>query len=52
MRVIAHGSSQECSQCGAIVKKDLAERIHRCRHCGLVLDRDHNAAKVLEKRAS
>lgn len=51
-RVVAYGSSQECSQCGAVVKKDLAQRVHRCPHCGLVLDRDHNSALVLEKRAS
>ncbi|MFZ5645276.1 MAG: transposase [Bacillota bacterium] len=51
-RVIAYGSSQECSQCGATVKKDLAQRVHRCPGCGLVADRDLNAARVLEKRAS
>ena len=45
-------SHQECSRCGAIVKKDLAQRVHQCPHCGLVLDRDHNSALVLEKRAS
>lgn len=37
------GTSQECSACGTKVPKDLSERIHRCA-CGLVLDRDHNAA--------
>jgi len=37
-------TSQECSSCGNIVKKDLSIRIHNCPHCGLVLDRDHNAA--------
>lgn len=37
------GTSQECSSCGAEVKKDLSTRIHRC-NCGLVLDRDINAA--------
>lgn len=52
VRVIAYGSSQECSNCGAIVKKDLAQRVHRCPSCKLVLDRDHNAAIVIEKRAS
>lgn len=36
-------TSQECSSCGAKVQKDLKERVHRCT-CGLVLDRDHNAA--------
>jgi putative transposase len=37
-------TSQMCSRCGLIVKKDLSERIHRCLECGLILDRDLNAA--------
>jgi putative transposase len=37
------GTSQICSGCGIIVKKELSEREHRC-DCGLVLHRDHNAA--------
>lgn len=37
-------TSQVCSQCGEIVKKDLSVRTHRCPRCGLVLDRDVNAA--------
>lgn len=38
-------TSQICSGCGTIVKKDLSERIHNCPICGLVMDRDLNAAK-------
>jgi putative transposase len=38
------GTSQKCSGCGKIVKKDISERIHNCPFCGLTLDRDHNAA--------
>ncbi|HEX6779180.1 MAG TPA: transposase [Ktedonobacterales bacterium] len=37
-------TSQRCSQCGAIVKKELSERWHSC-SCGCELDRDHNAAR-------
>ena len=37
------GTSQECSSCGAEVKKDLSVRTHKC-SCGLVMDRDVNAA--------
>ena len=37
-------TSQDCSSCGNRVKKTLAQRIHHCEQCGLVLDRDHNAA--------
>ncbi len=43
-------TSQECSQCGSIVRKSLAVRVHRC-DCGCVLDRDHNAAKNILARA-
>jgi len=38
------GTTQECSGCGEIVPKDLSVRVHECPHCGLKLDRDHNAA--------
>jgi putative transposase len=38
-----HGTSQECSRCGRLVVKTLADRIHSC-VCGLEIDRDHNAA--------
>lgn len=36
-------TSQICSGCGAVVKKDLSERWHSC-SCGCELDRDTNAA--------
>lgn len=39
------GTSQNCSGCGCEVRKSLAVRVHRCPHCGLVLDRDVNAAR-------
>lgn len=37
-------TSQRCSRCGEIVPKTIADRVHHCPHCELVLDRDHNAA--------
>jgi putative transposase len=37
-------TSQTCSGCGVIVKKDLSVRIHNCSACGLSIDRDLNAA--------
>jgi putative transposase len=38
-------TSQICSQCHKEgPHKDLAERVHSCVHCGVVLDRDINAA--------
>ena len=36
-------TSQECSDCGATVKKSLSTRTHKCK-CGCEMDRDHNAA--------
>jgi putative transposase len=38
-----HQTSQNCSGCGAVVKKSLSVRTHVCK-CGTVLDRDENAA--------
>ncbi len=37
-------TSQMCSRCGLMVKKDLSERVHSCSECGLSMDRDLNAA--------
>ena len=37
-------TSQRCSRCGQMVKKELRVRVHACPVCGLVLDRDENAA--------
>lgn len=43
-------TSQLCSGCGQIVPKDLSVRVHSCPHCGLVLDRDLNAARNILAR--
>jgi putative transposase len=43
-RVNPRGTSQICSGCGKVVPKDLSVRVHDCPHCGLKLNRDHNAA--------
>lgn len=51
VKVDPYNTSQECSSCGEIVKKKLSERIHKCK-CGLVMDRDQNAAINILKRAS
>lgn len=37
-------TSQICSSCGYMVKKDLSVRRHKCPNCGLDIGRDHNAA--------
>jgi putative transposase len=44
VRVNPRGTTQDCSGCGRIVRKDLSVRVHDCPHCGLKLDRDLNAA--------
>jgi putative transposase len=43
-------TSQNCSNCGEVVKKTLSTRTHVCQHCGHTQDRDHNAAiNILKK---
>lgn len=44
-------TSQECSDCGALVRKSLAVRVHSCPECGCTLDRDVNAARNILGRA-
>lgn len=44
------GTTQECSNCGSNVPKDLSVRLHSCHVCGLVMNRDINAAiNILHK---
>ncbi|HEX9845968.1 MAG TPA: RNA-guided endonuclease TnpB family protein [Candidatus Nitrosotenuis sp.] len=48
--VHARNTTIDCSRCGNMIPKSLAVRIHRCRVCGFVLDRDYNAAiNILKK---
>jgi putative transposase len=42
--VEARYTSQKCSQCGTMVPKTLADRVHHCPNCGLEMDRDINAS--------
>ena len=47
-RVVAlvdpRNTSKQCSRCGTMVEKSLSVRVHVCPVCGLVMDRDENAA--------
>ena len=44
-------TSQECPSCRLPTgKKSLSQRIHNCQYCGVTLDRDVAAAKVIENR--
>jgi putative transposase len=45
-------TSQDCSQCGARVRKTLATREHRCINCGFAAHRDHNAALNIRERGA
>jgi putative transposase len=44
-------TSQDCSGCGERVKKTLSTRTHGCPSCGLVMDRDENAARNILVKA-
>ena len=47
-----HYTSQDCSECGARIKKSLSTRTHVC-SCGCVMDRDANAAiNILQRGLS
>ena len=50
VKVDPRNTSQDCSGCGFRVKKLLSERIHTCMVCGLILDRDINAARNILNR--
>jgi putative transposase len=50
VEVPARNTTVGCCRCGNLVPKTLTIRTHRCDVCGLVLDRDHNAAiNILKK---
>ena len=42
-------TTQECSRCDARNETNLDDRTYECIHCGLVIDRDLNAAMNIEK---
>ncbi|WP_339381080.1 zinc ribbon domain-containing protein [Brasilonema sp. UFV-L1] len=49
LAVEPHYTSQQCPNCGAMVKKSLSTRTHVCK-CGCVLQRDYAAAiNILRK---
>jgi putative transposase len=43
-------TSQDCSGRGERIQKALSVRTHVCTHCGLILDRDENAARNIQWR--
>lgn len=48
--VSARGTSLECPECGAEVRKDLSIRVHYCFSCGYKTDRDVASGQVIRNR--
>ena len=38
-------TTKMCSVCGKLTSKELSDRTHKCKYCGLIMDRDSNASK-------
>lgn len=49
VEVDASRTSQTCPECGAVAKKKLSQRTHRC-PCGYTVQRDHASARVILAR--
>jgi len=45
IKVDPRDTTQRCSACGSIVKKELCDRVHECPYCGFSCDRDYNASR-------
>ena len=50
VKVDSRNTTQSCSNCGALVRKGLWMRIHRCPVCGFEADRDYNASLNILRR--
>jgi putative transposase len=48
--VNSRGTSQECPECGAEVRKDLSVRVHKCPSCSYTTDRDVASGQVIRNR--
>jgi putative transposase len=45
IKVDPRDTTQRCSACGSIVRKELSDRVHECPYCGFSCDRDYNASR-------
>jgi putative transposase len=45
IKVDPRNTTQRCSACGSIVRKELSDRVHECPYCGFSCDRDYNASR-------
>lgn len=50
IKVDPEGTTQECSNYGEIVPKDLSVRIHHCPKCGFTVSRDYNSSLNVLRR--
>ncbi len=50
IKVNPKGTTQECSNCGEIVPKDLSVRVHDCPKCGFKVSRDYNSSLNILRR--
>lgn len=51
IQVSTKDTTKECSKCHEKVRVPLWQRIYECKNCGLIIDRDFNAAKNILNRA-
>jgi len=49
-KVDTNYTSQECPKCHHIEKKQLSERVHKCKKCGYETLRDHAASEIILQR--
>jgi len=45
IKIDPRNTTQRCSACGSIVKKELCDRVHECHYCGFSCNRDYNASR-------
>ncbi len=45
IKIDPRNTTQRCSACGSIVKKELCDRVHECPYCGFLCNRDYNASR-------
>jgi putative transposase len=45
IKIDPRSTTQRCSACGSIVKKELCDRVHECPYYGFSCNRDYNASK-------
>ncbi|MBI4155602.1 IS200/IS605 family element transposase accessory protein TnpB [Candidatus Woesearchaeota archaeon] len=50
IKVNPYGTTQRCSNCNSLVKKELGDREHKCSNCGLDISRDYNSALKIKNK--